>query len=52
MRGQKRVIIELPGAEADALTDKAKERGFPSFREFVLRCLEAEGLDIEVKRSG
>lgn len=48
MRGQKRVIIELPEAEANALTDKAKD--FQSFREFVLRCLEVEGLDIEAKR--
>jgi hypothetical protein len=49
MRGQKRIIIELPEAEADALTEKAKS--FQSFREFVLRCLEAEGLDIGGKRS-
>lgn len=47
MRGQKRVIIELPEADADALTNKAKAKGFQSFREFVLRCLEAEGLTIE-----
>ena len=50
MRGQKRVIIELPEAEADALTNKAKERNFPSFREFVLRCLEIEGVILEPPR--
>ena len=44
MRGQKRLILEGPAAEAVTLRRKAQR--FSTFKEFVLRCLEAEGIDI------
>ena len=44
MRGQKRLILEVPAAEAVTLRRKAQR--FSTFKEFVLRCLEAEGIDI------
>lgn len=44
MRGQKRIILEVPAAEAATLKRKAKR--FSTFKEFVLQCLEAEGIQI------
>ncbi|HMY18699.1 MAG TPA: hypothetical protein PKA58_20370 [Polyangium sp.] len=44
MRGQKRLILEVPAAEAVTLRRKAQR--FSTFKEFVLRCLEAEGIEI------
>lgn len=44
MRGQKRIILEVPAAEAVTLRRKAQR--FSTFKEFVLRCLEAEGIEI------
>ncbi len=45
MRGQKRLILEVPAAEAVTLRRKAQR--FSTFKEFVLRCLEAEGIEIK-----
>lgn len=45
MRGQKRLILEVPAAEAVTLRRKAQR--FATFKEFVLRCLEAEGIEIK-----
>ncbi|HRI69129.1 MAG TPA: hypothetical protein PK156_33090 [Polyangium sp.] len=44
MRGQRRLILEVPAAEAVTLRRKAQR--FSTFKEFVLRCLEAEGIAI------
>lgn len=45
MRGQKRLILEVPAAEA--VTLKRKAQRFSTFKEFVMRCLEAEGIEIK-----
>jgi uncharacterized protein (DUF1778 family) len=45
MRGQKRIILEVPAAEA--VTLKRKAQRFSTFKEFVMRCLEAEGIEIK-----
>lgn len=44
MRGQRRIILEVPAAEAVTLRRKAKR--FSTFKECVLRCLESEGIEI------
>lgn len=39
---QRRIIIEVTDAEAERLLEKAKP--WNTFREYVLRCLEADGI--------
>lgn len=41
---QARIIIELTDEEAESLQEKAKP--WKTFREYVLRCLEADGVEI------
>jgi hypothetical protein len=39
---QRRIILEMTDAEAERLLERAKP--WKTFREFVLRCLEADGI--------
>lgn len=41
---QRRIIIEVSEAEAEQLLEKAKP--WKTFREYVLRCLEADGIRV------
>jgi predicted HicB family RNase H-like nuclease len=47
MRAQSRIIIRVPAKAAEELLQKSTKQGFEHFNDFVLSCLEKDGIQIK-----